>query len=253
MLLKITEKCSLGCSHCMNDAKATGKHMTMETLKDVLSFVEKTDTWSSIVATGGEPTEHPQFVEFIETIIEFLNSIGMVKVLTITTNGFWILEYQEEAMRIVSLGNKFTKVFFQVSTDRRYYPKRIDVTKRIWREEGFILCDDCVEQIYPQGRAKGKYESNSKASRCFNVRAISKQMEFPTLRDIVATLASRGKFCTPSIRIDGGISLGESDLCPKCCSIYNSDVEIIKAIRQFKCDGCKEINDKLPMMYKMFL
>lgn len=34
MLLKITEACSMGCSHCVNDAKPDGEHMTLKVLED---------------------------------------------------------------------------------------------------------------------------------------------------------------------------------------------------------------------------
>ena len=38
MVIKITEKCSMGCSHCMNNALPTGKHMSFDTFKDVIKF-----------------------------------------------------------------------------------------------------------------------------------------------------------------------------------------------------------------------
>ena len=273
MLLKITEKCSLGCTHCVNNAKPNGKHMSFEVLKDTLDFIRKTNTYQHIIITGGEPTEHPEFVKMAKEIINFSKSINSLTVVTITTNGFWILQNPEIAKEIACSGNESTMVSFQVSTDSRYYPKPLlDKTKRIWREPGFILCEECVAQIYPLGRAKeNNYPTDRISSHCFNIRAISKQLKAIdsngnnsnngydyydhslTFEDIVRTLVSANKFCTPTIRINGDICLGESDLCKTCSNIYKTDNEIVDDILQFKCHTCDHINNNLPEKYKQFL
>lgn len=191
---------------------------------------------------------------FMGYAIAALNKIHVPKMLSVTTNGFWILDNLSAAKEIVAAGNEYTMVQFQVSTDTRYYPKKLDTTKRIWREEGFILCKDCVEFMYPQGRAKQNgFSYQFKASKCFNVRAITKQLSNPTIQDVVGVLFSQGKFCTPAIRIDGSISLGESDLCPKIATIYDKEEDVIQKIKDFKCDGCYPLNENLDARYKQFL
>ena len=57
MLLKITEKCSAGCIHCLSDCKPDGAHMSMDTLKNAMDFIINNDLCRSIGVTGGEPTE----------------------------------------------------------------------------------------------------------------------------------------------------------------------------------------------------
>ena len=255
MLIKITEKCSVGCTHCMNNAMPNGKHMTLDVFKDSLNFLKENKLYfPQIVITGGEPTEHPEFVEFMEYLADFIKKNNILAFVTVTTNGFWILNNQEKSKEIVSLFDN-RGFEFQVSTDKRYYPIKLDTTKRIFRERGFTLCDNCVEALYPQGRALELENAtyNAIASKCFNVRAISKQIPNCKLNNIVTLLASRGKFCTPHIKIDGGVGLGESDLCPKCCSIYDSMDVIMDKIKAFKCDGCKHLNDKLPIEHQKFL
>lgn len=244
----------MGCTHCMNDAKPDGEHMTLETFEDSLNFLIRNNAYHSILITGGEPTEHPVFPMFMGYAIAALNKIHVPKMLTVITNGFWILDNLSAAKEIVAAGNEYTMVQFQVSTDTRYYPKKLDTTKRIWREEGFILCKDCVEFMYPQGRAKQNgFSYQFKASKCFNVRAITKQLSNPTIQDVVGVLFSQGKFCTPAIRIDGSISLGESDLCPKIATIYDKEEDVIQKIKDFKCDGCYPLNENLDARYKQFL
>ena len=257
MLLKITEKCSMGCSHCMNSATENGEHMSLDVFKDAVDFIIRNNVYHSIFISGGEPTEHPMFPFFMGYLLGELTKRNLKSVITIATNGFWIIESEEnmKCAKNIAAGYKDVHFQFQVSTDSRYYPKKLDTTKRIWREEGFTLCKDCVQFMYPQGRAK---ENNLTpwrftASKCFNVRAITKQLPDPTIENVIMTLLQRGKFCTPSIRIDGSISLGESDLCPKCASIYDKEEEIIQKIKDFKCNGCYPLNENLPPQYKQFL
>ena len=256
MLLKITEKCSMGCSHCVNDAKPTGGHMSFQTFEASIDFLIKNNAYHFITLSGGEPTEHPEFPMFIGFLIGKLAKQNLQSFITITTNGFWIIENEEnlKCAKQIAAGTKGIKVQWQVSTDTRYYPKKLDITKRIWREEGFVLCTDCVQAMYPQGRAKtNNYPSDYKASHCFNVRAVTKQLPNPTVENVVATLAAQMKFCKPAIKIDGSIVLGESDLCPTCASIYDSSEEIIQKIKDFKCNGCYPLNESLPPLYKQFV
>lgn len=253
MLVSITEKCSMGCNHCMSDCKPDGQHMTKQTLIAVCNFLINCNAADHFVLTGGEPTEHPDFIEMMDIIFEKFGKTGQEHLMTITTNGFWCLEHIEEAKRIAK-GTDNLKVFWQVSTDSRFYPKELPLTKRLWREPGFTLCPDCVEYVYPQGRARdNNLEWSAKASKCFNVRAITKQLPNPTIENIVRTLLNRMKFCTPSISIDGKIKLGESCLCPAVASIYDDEAYIIQKIKDFKCHGCDMINDNLPDLYKRFL
>lgn len=258
MLLKITEKCSMGCSHCMNDAKPTGKHMSFDTLTDSIDFILKRTYCSNIIVTGGEPTEHPEFEKFIKEIIsrckDFCNSNlhkNRIIAITITTNGFWIIDNQEKAKEIVNMSNNNVIVVWQISTDRRYYPKRLDVTKRIFREKGFYLCDDCVVSILPLGRARSNNISynNRKSSSCYNIRAITHQINPKYFSEIVSQLEVARKFCTPSIKINGNLCLSESDLCKDFGSIYDSDEDLIKNIMDFRCEKCG-LNNHLPKMYR---
>ena len=53
MMIKITEKCSMGCTHCMNDASKSGKHMSFDVFKDVIAFQKKYGT--SFVILRGMP------------------------------------------------------------------------------------------------------------------------------------------------------------------------------------------------------
>lgn len=255
MMLKITERCTMGCPHCMNNAKPDGKDMTLETLDKSLDFLKANNVGKVLILTGGEPTEHRLFDDMIMHLLSWEKRNDYFSVITITTNGENIqkdpITYEDYITMFSLLG---VTLLFQISADVRYYPRRIETHKRIFRQKGFTLVDDCVEQVYPQGRAlDNKLDWKAKASKCFNVRAISKQIPNCRLEDIEVQLAVREKFCTPHIAIDGSIKLGESDLCPSCAHIDDDPKDIMRKIKEFKCHQCDFINDALDDKYKQFL
>jgi organic radical activating enzyme len=242
----------------MNDAQPDGEDMTMQVLDDSLEFLRKNNLGTMLIVSGGEPTEHRNFDEIMNRIIDFSTESGCIMFITVTTNGELIQNDSERFQGYIKRaknGRNSVELVYQVSADVRYYPRRIQTYKRIFREDGFVLCDDCVEQIYPQGRAlDNNIPWKSKASKCFNVRAISKQIPMSaSLHDIESTLAQRGYFCTPHIDVHGNIKLGESDLCPVCASIYDSMEDIMEKIRKFKCNQCEHINKNLNDIYKLLL
>lgn len=246
----------MSCKHCINDAKPDGKDMSIDTLEKCLNFIKNHNIGKILVITGGEPTEHRSFNEVMMHILDWqTRNQQYLYHVTITTNGEKIQQEPQVYYDYVEMfRNAGICLVFQVSADVKYYPRRIETHRRIFREAGFVLYDDCVEQIYPQGRAlTNNIPWKSKASKCYNVRALSKQLPNCTLCDIEAYLAMSNKFCTPHIGIDGSIKLGESDLCPACASIEDTEYEIIDKIRRFKCHQCDHINDNLSDMYKQFL
>lgn len=264
MLIKLTESCSMGCNHCMNDAKPCDRHMTMETLNHMMDFLIENEIYKDLIISGGEPTEHPEFMSMIRTIINRLKtdprSRGAHKIVTITTNGVWCESHYDETKEIVEMGSSRLLVTFQVSNDSRYYPKRIDLDNPVFKLFGVVPCIDehCVQQIYPQGRARNFEKWEAKCSKCFNVRAIAKQLafkniRFPMLKDIVKTLENANKFCTPAIHYNGGIGLGESDLCPIVATIFDSDKTIVNNILHFECHACDFINAKLPELHRFLI
>ena len=57
MLVKITTQCSMGCTHCMEEALPEGECMPLETFKKVLPFIEACYGGVRIIMlSGGEPT-----------------------------------------------------------------------------------------------------------------------------------------------------------------------------------------------------
>lgn len=245
MMIKITEYCSMGCKHCMSAATTNGKDMSMETLIDVMNFInDRQLSEKELLISGGEPTEHKEFDKVMNYIIEFVGRTKCTRSVIVATNGENI---QRDPERFKGYVKKAADIgfplMFQVSTDVRFYPRRIETHKRIFRENGFILCDDCVTHLYPQGRAlelEG-YKYNSNAPKCLNVILCAAQNKLygrMKFSDLLDALEKSNHFCIPEIKIDGGIGLGESDLCPAIATIYDSNEEILNNILNTHCKQC---------------
>lgn len=245
----------MGCTHCLNNATPCGNSMSEETFVDVLDFIRTNEIDSHILITGGEPTEHPNFVGMMQRLGVYLDTYYNERPVTITiaTNGLWIQENPEEFLDLSRMLSRKCLIHFQVSTDPRYYPTKIMTHKRIFRHPNISITES-IDSIYPMGRARDNRISwNRKSPHCFNVRAIAKQIPNPTIREICNILLEHGKICTPHIRYNGDIALGESDLCPTVSTIYNSDSEIVNSILDCKCMNCKEVIENIPETFRKFL
>lgn len=246
MMIKITEKCSMGCTHCMNNASPNGSEMDFNTFKKALSFQEKYGGPFCII-TGGEPTEHISWIMFVMYALSQLPHVYF----TVTTNGVWMQSHFEEIENFnKSYGDR---LIFQVTNDKRYYPIHIDLSLPVFNLPNVFVCDE-IEHIYPQGRAlDNNLEWESKGSKCFNIRAFVHQRPFMGLQDAINFLGMKGKFCTPHIDVNGNIKLGESDLCPICSNINKQEYEIITDILNFRCNLCNHVNKNLPEKYRKII
>ena len=244
MMTKITEKCSMGCSHCMNDAKKTGNHMSFDTFKKVVEFYKQVSPTFGFI-TGGEPFEHPDCIKFIEYYLEEIPSA----ILTIATNGV-AFESPDIAKFVYKMSKKEGyPVTFQVSTDTKYYPYQIDTNLPVYHLDNIVLINK-IPKIYPQGRAvSNNLEWKAIGSKCFNCRAMAHQMSVKSFPLLLSMLAVKDRFCTPHIDINGNIKLGESDLCPVCSNIFKPHNEIFNDILKFDCNKCDFINKNLPSEY----
>lgn len=63
--IKITDYCPYGCSYCYQNSTVDGVHADIKTLKDMVDTMANTAVFELAIG-GGEPTLHPNFMEFIE-------------------------------------------------------------------------------------------------------------------------------------------------------------------------------------------
>lgn len=62
--LKITSYCDKNCQFCYQDSNTKGKHADMEVIKDLIYSLSEAKIFE-IALGGGEPTEHPNFVDIL--------------------------------------------------------------------------------------------------------------------------------------------------------------------------------------------
>lgn len=265
MLIDITYKCSMGCTHCLSDCKPDGEDMSVETFKDVLKFCDK-NCISFIHLTGGEMFENPNIREMLELMADYCISHKIP--LSMATNGR-ILGSDIDLLNFVTkirdkVGRK--SFFLQVTDDEKFYPTKLDSKSRYRLEKLGALIEGVPHEpgnpkkcLYPQGRALENFNEDwwqhPMTPSCSNARIFVKQNPNITLKEYTDILGISGHTCKPAIAPNGDIKVGESALCPKVASIYDSPTEIMNKIAHFKCQKCNMCFDYLretnPMGYEL--
>lgn len=254
MIIDLTYKCSMGCSHCMSACNKNGEEMSLTVLNDVCDFIEnrRIDTLYPLILgiSGGEIFEHSQILECLDIIFKRFGTKQNIAFM-FASNGRVLSQTPEYLEYMKDAKSKYgkQKILIQITDDERFYPTKLTEKQRYSLEKIGAYIDtvpgdkqDRNKCLYPQGRALLNYDEswwNTKAPKCTNCRLMSHQ-GVNTFRDLVQTMTNVGKNCTPSISPKGEIKLGESALCPTVATIYESDTEIFRKIRNFKCQACQE-------------
>jgi organic radical activating enzyme len=245
MILVLTDKCSMGCTHCLSDCKPDGQHITLEQFKQNLEFALRTIGRNPhiLLLSGGEPFEHPQIKEIVEYAAERLKKLMLI--CTIASNGAPLIDNKELYNWYKELAKKYKRLFLQVTNVPKYYPRTLTSKEIYWLEKiknCVVVTDEKYVPLYPQGRALNlpNPEWRTKGPKCSDIRLVTAQKPGSSFGEVINTLFGLiHKSCTPRINIDGSIVLGESRLCPKVANVTDSDPDIIKAVREFKCHGCQ--------------
>lgn len=238
MLIKVTNYCAMGCKHCMEDSTVAGSHMTVEMFERALRFSFEieyqarylTGLPTTILLSGGECSDHPNFEELIERVEQF----GMVP--GIITNGKWLAD-QSRRERVLKPGRAIA-VF--VTNDPRFYPEPITIDF----QDNRVLVRKTVNTIFPLGRAARRQlpaDQQMKAPVSFNLRSITRSTG--DVQTAIAILRARSIVlgtgaCTPSISDDGTIHAGDSRNCFQIGTIDSSFADLTKALINMQCNRC---------------
>lgn len=233
MLIRITNACHMGCSHCMVNATPDGENMTDDNFTKALRFTEEFDL-PLVMISGGEPTEHPRFIDFIE-------QVKQTELLPVVLSNGMFLEDEAFTEKVLNLG-----ISFQITNDARFYPKDIPKIKH-----PLLTYVYNIQSITPLGRAKGKIPHSQKAPGCFNIRSMTHffQENHGSLHDVICGLRSYQKFCTPSINADGSISAGETNQCFRIGNLDSTQQELLDGLMKVKCNNCG-LEDNLSPVHK---
>lgn len=221
MLVRITEKCNMGCSHCMINAGPNGEHMKTNIYEQTLNFIKSTK-YPFIMLTGGEPTLHPQLISFIE-----LAEKQGIKIL-ILSNGTFI-ENKKLLNIILEKG-----IPVQITNDPRFYPKKITV----YKNRNFYY-ENSIRQVSPFHRAvENHIETTRMSPLCFNLRSLCRNPKINDFNKAIQALRLQGKMCTPSINIDGSFAAGESNSCTTFGTVFDNNHTLTDNLKALKCGKC---------------
>lgn len=254
MLIMITNRCHMGCPHCMQESTPRGRHMTEETFEKVLAFCR--DAQPMVVnITGGEPTEHPDWLYFTRCIL----ALPSVKIVTIITNGAWI-EDKVERIKIARLIRREKgRAKVQVYSNLKYYKDHewtID-HKQQFRSIGCLPDFDSPIPIQDLGRARKncreETEKSTHVPSCINSHLIAKQAH--SMNEFFMCCIQAAKFFRPLIDPDGNIHMSESWLCPAVAHVSDGATEVFRKMKESSpCGGCrlyKNFEQKFPKEMEM--
>lgn len=260
MLIQITNHCTLGCPHCLQESSENSCHMTEETFKKALEFGRWSGCWRYNIS-GGEPTEHPEFEHFINILSEYIEKVNMpiseYPVFTIETNGEWardvfktnsikrvLKERRLEVLQVSSFKGLYKNFDFI-----QKYKKKIEALSPKVR---VVTCGIISMQDLGRASKSGKpfiekaIEENKYNVSCLNGCFVSKQTD-----DIVSlnySFFQGNQTCKPFIDWKGDVHWSESICCPSYGNVLIDDFDVIwdnlrKAVPCGKCRLYKKLLD----------
>lgn len=242
MLIKITNYCSMGCNHCMEDSTVAGEHMTRETFLGALALTERLegDAWRNgiprrLLISGGEATEHPDVEWFLETALAAHEVI-------LITNGMWL---DDPALRAKILRPEWKRLMVQVTNDPRFYPKQ---PVNVPTDDPRVVFVPTLTVLVPLGRMKPARARSGKdgvavrkGPTSFNLRSVTRSTG--DVRIALTMLRARAALgmsgnCSPSISSDGTIVAGETSNCFPIGNIHSTADQVTRALVNMSCNKC---------------
>lgn len=236
MLIRITNRCRMGCRHCAVDASGPeGEHMSMGTFRSALDLTCRLGL-HCVILSGGEPFEHPRLFDFLG-IIKAMNRLCDAQFLPIITSNGMFLEDDKLFERFAA---EKLDLPVQITNDSRYYSRPLRAPPERLRHPKVFL-EEHIRLIAPCRRVREAGIPVTKtAPDCYNLRVTTRKFG---LVDALVGL-EQGRFtrtprrCTPSINVDGTIVAGEFDTCQRLGTVDSSPRDIEQALVQGHCNKC---------------
>lgn len=242
MLLRITDACDEQCTHCMVSGTPDGKHMSMETLDQVIDFLSRVKP-KTMSISGGEPTLHPEWPSIVEKVLP------LVPIISVLSNGSFVSKSgQNDLVKgLIKRG-----VSFQIRTHPTYYPNYKDTVLHapLFKELGCDFYEDGISQLVRSGRAKGAHpDMPNSPCPCANTVLVAKQTKYDNWLPV---MEQSGQFCKPMISPDGKIYPGETSECVSIGCVTDSlrDLHLsacsLRPRNCNKCSGWDALANKYP-------
>ena len=259
MILDITNRCNMGCPHCLNNCVPEGTDMSMETLDEIIKFINHPDLhFRTVLISGGEPTEHPLLFDVLDRLYEANtpNKWGEQKLFLLLTNGMFLNknvnpeDYQivkEYSDRLLGYNN----LVIQITADPRFH--KIKLNERnlkylLKKGRNTVSVENNIALLSDYGRAVSgdmpemKYRTGP---FCFNARSMARSgYTFPMI--VEKFEVEMNKHCAIGIDMHGDIRISESLTCSPIGSIHSSLKELETIIRNMTCKQCSHIDNLSP-------
>ena len=256
MVIRITNNCGQHCLHCMQESGPDKKNfMDMETYLKSLEFIKATMT-KVISISGGEPTRHPDILEYIQL------AVSTKRVVVLLTNGDWVFDNPKlrDDLFILLLKNK--NLYIQITSVRgvytRYHNKTsihdaLRVRHTYNKVKNQIVVVNKMELGYTTvGRAKTNIDklndvsfiTDRKAPKCFNLYSVIQNFSFNkdtiNLKEVVDIVKTQttGSLCIPMIKENGDVVFGEYNACNAVWNIMNDSMDVKIADIIGPCGSC---------------
>lgn len=244
MLFCITNKCSMGCPHCMSDCKPEGQLLDKNNLMPFINFFNFM-RFRTLLISGGEPTEHPDFSYIVETLAEKCKPLAMV----IISNGSFV-EDEKRLSEVVRLMHRFQFMRLQITSIKGLYKNYDSIYKKKEYIRSFfpgrvIFEMERIMMMRSLGRAATNPEimemveqTNNGYTDCANATLLS--MQSPNIKEFALNCESRGKFCMPMVDYKLDVHMSESMLCPSVGNLKNDGfLKIFENMKSFvPCGRC---------------
>ena len=256
MLIQITNRCRMGCPHCLDDSRPDGGLMYPVVFKAAVHFARESGELH-LLLSGGEPSEHPLLFEFCRIVS------GYGFRFSLATNGMWMGDEKSE-YRMERIANLPGFVGAQIYSNPKWYRLHEETVSKYtsalsrWKPLGFHLDLAEIRGMLNLGRAKScpaamaEAESNPYHNSCLASCVTLAQSASP--RHFCNLMIRQGRFCTPMIDWQGKVHMSESCLCPSVGkSVLDPVPEVWEAMRAFRpcggCLGCKRyLTEQTPKM-----
>lgn len=261
MLIKITNYCSMGCSHCMEGSTVAGEHMTRETFEGALDLTDRLESVAhesgiprTLLISGGEATEHPDVLWFLERALASVDGRGIV---ILITNGMWL---DDPVLRAAILRPEWARLSVQVTNDPRFYPR---APVAIPTDDPRVVFVPSLTVLVPLGRLKPAKAAalardplglpTRKGPSSFNLRSMTRS--FGDVRAAIAMMRARAAtgmsgHCSPAISHDGTLVAGETNSCFAIGDIHSTPEQITRALIDMQCNRCGLV-DGLSQVHKV--
>lgn len=215
MLIRITNRCTMGCSHCLTESTPSGSHMDEDTFICALVFARVYQQVPMVMLSGGEPTCHPNLLDYLN----LASHAGLAVLLM--SNGEQLSK--DVLARVLGV---------QVTNDARFYPRRVEALVH-----DKVVYEYHIRQVSPFGRALNNgLTCNRHSPMCFNLRSLTRS--FGDVTAAVDYLRSTGKMCSPSVNVDGTVVAGEAPSCHPIGTVRSKPDELTAALRDMTCNRC---------------